>query len=386
MKTIMDPCEKYKIGERRLGIEADNFGKILELIGDHIPLQLIDQAARNKLIVQTGQLPSTLATFPFGFELSMGKAQKSADLGVSVVGGATQTADFFRNEGQLPSAAPSLSGFAQLLEDTRFEDSPLSSIMNHKFMLEFDIASAGGDKCPPPGLCARPHERMRNKEHEFANEIASIAHRLAESVNWQVNPDEQRLVTKICRSLEPHMRVETLAVFPARRRFIRMAIAGFQSSDEVMQYLKKIGWKRQSHAHIESLATYLQKQVGIPVMGLSIDIEDGAYGDMLGVTLYYNKQHPADPGFWIDSPVLWDDAIRLLDLHNHGLSEKMTALARFQSAPEMLFGKSGNLLLIRGIHHMKFVLGKERINGLKSYIFFLICPWPEYVQSSQSVS
>ncbi len=378
----MDPYEKYKIGERRLNIEADSFGELLELIDDHIPIELIDRAARKKLVAQTCMLPPTLGTFPFGFELSMSRAQKSADLGVTVAGGATETAAFFRNEGRLPGATSSLSGFAQLLEDTNFKDSPLSDIIHHKFMLEFDVASASGDRSPPlPGLCAKPHERMRNREHEFADEITLISSKLVESIGWQPNPDEQRLVRGICEALKPHMHVETLAVFPARRRFIRMAIAGFHGSDEVIRYLKKIGWKKQDYACIESLATYLQQQVGIPAMSLSIDIKEGDFGDILGLSLYYNKQHPTTPGYWTDSPTLWDDSIRMLDADNHGLSEKMTALAHFQGAPEMLFGKSGNILLIRGIHHMKYVLCNERVNDFKAYIFFLMCPWPEYVQS-----
>lgn len=379
----MDPLEKHKICERRMASEAENLGQVIEQLGDFIPLELIDENARKRIISQTANLPSTLAVFPFGFELGMDKPQKGADLGVTVVGGDTRTADYFRNQGNCSGATPSLSGFAELLSEIDGTNSILSGIMSRNFMLEFDLASARGIACPPPGLCMRPHENMRNQEHRLADEVSAIANAMVNAVGWQFDLEDQCIVKKVCTALEPHMSLETLAVFPGRRKFIRMATAGYRSCDEVVNYLDRIGLNRQNRLHVEPLLAALERRVSIPLLGLSLDIESGTFGNTLGISLYLNTQPPAASGFWINSPTLWDEALESLNAHDYGISEKLSALKRFQGPPRMLLGKSGNLLLIRGINHLKLTLCGDRIDGLKAYIYFLLCPWPECLQPSE---
>ena len=58
------------------------------------------------------------------------------------------------------------------------------------------------------------------------------------------------------------------------------------------------------------------------------------------------------------------------------VQEKLSALADTSSGSETLFGKSGPMVLLRGIHHIKLVLTQDRLEQVKAYVFLLLMSPP----------
>ena len=52
--------------------------------------------------------------------------------------------------------------------------------------------------------------------------------------------------------------------------------------------------------------------------------------------------------------------------------EKLAALADWVSKPTMLFAKSGQYVLLRGIHHVKLVVSGNRLRKAKAYVFMVL--------------
>ena len=93
--------ENYWIAtEERLLPEAGSLGELLESLRGRVSPALIGDREWERVVHRAGDLPVTMAAFPFGFELPLHEPRPRADFGVSVVGG-SRSARVLRGAGAI---------------------------------------------------------------------------------------------------------------------------------------------------------------------------------------------------------------------------------------------------------------------------------------------
>ena len=131
--------ESYWIAtEERLLPEAASLGELLKSLRGRVSPALIGDREWERVVHRAGDLPVTMAAFPFGFELPLHEPRPRADFGVSVVGG-SRSAAFFEERARSGEADSSTARIAGLLRASAREASPLRRVAGRKMLLEYDI-------------------------------------------------------------------------------------------------------------------------------------------------------------------------------------------------------------------------------------------------------
>ena len=140
--------ESYWIAtEERLLSEAASLGELLESLRGRVSPALIGDREWERVVHRAGDLPVTMAAFPFGFELPLHDPRPRADFGVSVVGG-SRSATFFEERARSGEADSSTARIAGLLRASAREASPLRRVAGRKMLLEYDIDPVQDDALP----------------------------------------------------------------------------------------------------------------------------------------------------------------------------------------------------------------------------------------------
>ncbi len=372
----MSVRNQWAATEQLLAREAKSLAGILDRLRDRVSPVLIGDRAWERLLERACELPSTIAAFPFGFEIPLHECRPGADLGISVVGG-TGPAAFFEEKGRLEGADPSAAGIARLLRETEPDDSPLRQVVGRKMMLEYDIESASGVACQYPGIFLRPAERpiVGDGASQRIRDIGCVLDAATSAAGWTPDAGERRQVERVYRAQTADTRIDSFGVFPSRERAHRLAVTGFRNSRNVVAFLERSGWQGQ-HAAVESVVARLEERAAFVNLGVHFDVYANGLGPALGLSFLAKNREPNDPRYWVDSPGQW--ALFLEGLHEAGLGEreKLSAVADWSSGAEALFCRSGTFVLLRGIHHIKLVMVGDRIKQVKGYVFVLICDWP----------
>ena len=368
--------------EALLAQEADSLGALLAQLRDRISPVLIGGAQWRALLDRARDLPPTLGAFPFGFELPLHEDRPGADLGVSVVGG-TRAAAFYEEQGQCQDANPTAAGIARLLHETEPEDSPLRQVVGRKMMLEYDVESAPGGTHPDPGIFLRPAERpiFGDGDSRRSQDIGVVLEAIVSAAGWRADSAEHRVIERVHRAQGRGVRIESFGVFPARERAIRLAVTGFRTSRDVVAFLESAGWSG-SHSRAGAAVSRFEDRDAFVSMGVHFDVHADGLGPTLGLSFLAKERVANDPRYWVDSPRLWAPFLDSLREGGLAVPDKLSALARWSSGVETLFGAGGPYVLMRGIHHVKLVLGGDRIEQAKGYVYFLICAWPQGGQSA----
>ncbi|MCY3940790.1 MAG: hypothetical protein OXG29_06890 [Gammaproteobacteria bacterium] len=362
---------QWAITEERLAREADSLGELLEALRSRISPILIGDDEWKRLVDRGRELPATLAAYPFGLELPLHEQRPGADLGVSVVGG-TGPAAFFQRKARSESADSYANGIARLLSETESEESALRQIVGHKMMLEYDVDTAPVGAHPEPGIFLRPAERpiLGGDASQRVADIGVVLDALTAAVGWNLDPSETRRAEEIYRALGPATKIESFGAFPARERAIRLAVTGFRTSSDLMAFLHRAGWPG-GHSFLAATLSRFEERSAFVNLGVNLDVLAEGLGPTLGLSVLAKDREPKDPGYWVDRPGQWTPFMESLRDEGLGLEEKLTALADWTRGPATLFGKSGPFILMRGIHHVKFVLAEDRFKQIKAYVFML---------------
>ncbi len=363
--------EKLAAAEDQLDCEADSFGALLSQLESYIAPALISGQGWTKLLERARELPSTVAAFPFGFELPLGEREAKADFGVSVIGG-TRSAAFFERQGRSPDATAPAAGLTWLLNETKSADSAVRQIFGHKMMLEYDVESAPDETSPAPGIFLRPVEPIIGGDQQAA---AAALDATFAAVGWNPTREEHRHVRRVCQALENGARIESFGAFPSRIRGLRLAVTGFRNSGDILAFLERAGWPGQPDVIGSLTIKHFEERDAFVDLGAHLDITSDGPGARLGVSFMAKKRIANDPRYWIDSPYQWTTFMDCLRESDLAVPEKLTALTRWPSKPEALICRSGALILIRGIHHIKISLCENRADAVKAYIYCLMCPW-----------
>ena len=106
--------------------------------------------------------------------------------------------------------------------------------------------------------------------------------------------------------------------------------------------------------------------------GANIDIEEEGIGPTLGLTLIVKQRYTKDSRYWLDGLTDWDPFLKALSHEELVIPEKLEALSHWVSRPSRLFAKSGQYVLLRGIHHIKLVISGNALRKAKAYVFMVL--------------
>ncbi len=368
--------EASAITQERLQGEADSLGELLDRLRNLIPSALIGEREWDELIGRARELPSTLAAFPFGFELRLNERRPRADLGVSVVGGTT-LAEFFQQKALSEGGDSSASGIAELLSETDSEESALREVVGRKMMLEFDIGLPPGDSPPNPGIFLRPSERpiVGDGAEQRIRDMNVVLDSLVSAAGWMPDAAERQQVERLHRAQNADTRIESIGAFPSRDRAIRIAVIGLRDSGGVMAFLKRAGWPGH-HEFVADTVSRLEEHGGFVELGMHMDVHSHGLGPTLGLSCLAKERRPKDPRHWLDRRDLWTTFIGSLREEDLGIEEKLVALSEWSQGPKTLFGRFGPFLLLRGIHHIKLVMAGSRIEEVKAYPYMVLLGMP----------
>ena len=342
--------------------EAESLGELLVRIRARIPTALIGAREFERLVDRARELPVTLAAFPFGFELPLHKDTPEADLGVSVVAG-SKTAATFDKAGRAASAGTA-AAIARLLEEIGRDGSRLGRVAGNKMVLEYDVEPAPRDVHPEPGIFLYPDDGMLLGDGARFSDVALVADAIAGAAECPLGDPELRLIRRVYRAMDPGTSVRALGAFPSRDGGVRLTVAGFRTTQRVVEFLRRVGWPGDLTT-VASTVSPLEQAGAFAYLGVHLDVCPDAVGPRLGLSCYAGEQQ------WLHDIRHWTALLDGIDAQGHVVPEKLSALAAATGA-ETLFGRSGRIRLVRGIHHVKLVLAEDRIEQAKAYVFLLM--------------
>ena len=368
---MMKYDEGREFTQRRLMGETDTMAELLGNFRRQIPTSLVGDRELEAICNRLGNLPASFAAFPFGFELPLNDSRPVADFGFSLAGG-TPAADFFQQQ-VAPSPTDAESRYINnLLANTDRENSRLREIVGGKLMLEYDVASAADGEHEVPGIFVRPYERpMIAGCRESAKDVGTVVEALVSAVDWEPDLAERKNMENVFLALQDDTRLESIGVFPARGRWIRLAALKFHNFTQILDFLKRIGWPGDISSLADSLSQF--EAIGnFKSLGVHLDVNRNGVGPGLGLGFFNNHRLASDPGYWLDDPNAWDAFLEALTETGVVLPEKLAALTGWPAKPTPIFGRAGPYMLLRGIHHIKIVVWEGRLTKGKGYVFMLL--------------
>ena len=354
----------------RLAQEGSTMGELLGHFRRSTSRSLIGGPEWERILACAEQLPITMGALPFGFELPLQSCRPEADFGVSLASG-TATAAFFEQRARRNKSDEVARAITKLFGQMDEEDSSLREIAGRKLMLEYDIGSAKEKERSMPGMFLRPGERPILGACGQANDVVAVVDALVSCVGWELKDAERKHVERAYLAQPEDTRMDSFGIFPSRSRSIRLAIMGFKSRQELGSYLGNLGWPGQFQA-VESVIARISERVNIVRTGVNVDIAEPGVGPTLGLTLIVKQRYTKDSRYWLDGLTDWDPFLNALGHEDLVVPDKLAALADWVSKPKTLFGKSGQFILLRGIHHIKLVISDDQLKEAKAYVFLVL--------------
>ncbi len=337
--------------------------ELLQRFRHRIPPLLVGEHGWKRLLERAAGLPATLGAFPFGLELPLHETWPSADLGVSLLGG-SRSAAFFTDRPRSASAEATAVRITRLLDQTRPEASSLRRVAGRKMLLEYDITPTEDD-FPEPGIFLYPEEGMLvgDGADPLRRDLGVVVDAVVAAAGWNIDSAERREIEQVYLAMKPETEIRAAGAFPSRSRAIRLAVAGFRGARDVAAFLQRTGWSGR-RSMIDSIVSPLEERGAFRYMVVHFDVQADGLGPSLGLSFYARK------GQWLKEFEPWTalvDGIRAAGL---AVPDKLLALAGSSCGADTLFGRSGLLMLLRGIHHFKIVLAGDRVEQVKAYTFF----------------
>ena len=362
--------EAVMLTQDRLAQEGSTMGELLGHFRSSTSRSLIGDPEWERILECAEQLPITMGALPFGFELPLQSRRPEADFGVSLASG-TATAAFFEQRTRRNKGDEVARAITKLFGQMDEEDSTLREIAGRKLMLEYDIGSAKENERAMPGMFLRPGERPILGACGQVNDVVAVVDALASCVGWELKDAERKHVEGVYLAQPEDTRMDSFGIFPSRSRSIRLAIMGFKSRRELGSYLGNLGWPGRFQS-VESVIARFSERVNIVRTGVNVDVAEHGVGPTLGLTLIVKQRYTKDSRYWLDGLTDWDPFLNALGQEDIVVPGKLAALAGWVSKPKTLFGKSGQFVLLRGIHHIKLVISDDRLKEAKAYVFLVL--------------
>ena len=343
---------------------------LLECFRQWISPVLIGDSMWADILSCAETLPISMGAQPFGFELPLHLPAPVADFGVTLERG-TQGANIFQTRAQSNQTDGSARSIDRLVRQLDARKSSLRDVVGNKLMLEFDVGSSEFCIHSHPGIFLRPDQHPIIGFTNRLDDVCMVADSLFSSVGWTMGNAQRQILSQAYRTLPDDVRMDSFGVFPSRSRALRVAVMGFESRQDICNYLEELDWQGRPSA-VDSVIARFQERLHIARAGLNIDIEDKGLGSTLGLTLIVRQRYTNDPRYWLDSVTDWDSFLNALALEELVVPEKLQALAGWVTKPKVLFAQTGQFILLRGIHHVKLVIVGDQLIGVKAYVFIVL--------------
>ncbi|MYA89802.1 MAG: hypothetical protein F4X97_15355 [Boseongicola sp. SB0662_bin_57] len=366
----MDIDEAVMLTQDMLSEEGSTMGELLGNFRKGVSRDLIGVPEWERILECAERLPITMGALPFGFELPLQSGRPEADFGVSLASG-TRAAAFFERCARSDKSDETARAVTKLFRQMDEEGSSLREIVGRKVMLEYDIGSAKEGNRSFPGMFLRPGERPILGACGQADDVVGVVDALVSCVGWKLSNAEKVHVERAYLAQPEDTRMDSFGIFPSRPRSIRLAVMGFKSRRELGTYLRDLDWPGRFPA-VEAVIARFSERVSIARTGVNVDVTEDGLGPTLGLTLIVKQRYTKDSRYWLDGLTDWDPFLSALGHEEIVVPEKLAALAGWVSRPTPLFGKSGQFLLLRGIHHIKLVISDDRLKEAKAYVFMVL--------------
>lgn len=362
------------IEESRAGLEkhmlaqADSVGELLEQFRSRISRELIGGTGWDRLLERAWELPISLATSGFGFELPLHEPERRADLGVALFEGSLSAAHFAkwcRTQPDDPSTA-----VAFRLLRTMGRESAIRRIGGTKLMLEYDIDPGCAGPLPDPGIFLYPApDVLSNKEAVRGLEgFRAAADAVAAAAGWTLEASERLQIERLFSGMPAGTHIGSVGAFPARSDGLRIAVTGFRKTRDFTAFLERTDWPGRPDA-VAPFVSEMEERGAFAHLAAHFDIPArGGLGPALGVSFYARDTQ------WVKEVDPWMALIDGIGEHGIAVPHKLSALATSWSGAEAVFGRRSMLLLVKGIHHIKLVVSDDRFTQVKAYVFVLMLP------------
>lgn len=366
----MDIDEAVLITQERLAQEGQNMGDLLCFFRHRISPTLIGESHWKRILKRAETLPIEMGALPFGFEIPLHEHLPIADFGVSLASG-TRTATFYEELHRKNSADETTNAIVNLFQQMESDSSKLRDIVGRKLMLEYDIDSNSENTRGMPGMFLRPGERPIMGGGPQLDDVTTVMDALVSCVGWNQDSVERKRVEHAYLVQPKHTRTDSFGIFPSRSRSIRLAVMGFNNTQELSAYLESTGWPGQIPA-VESIVSRFQERADVVRSGVNIDVQNTGLGPSLGLTLIVKQRFTKDSRYWLDGQTDWEPFLRALSFEDVVDPKKLKDLESWHSQPTVLFAKSGRFVLLQGIHHIKLVVSDNQLKKVKAYLFLVL--------------
>ena len=361
--------ESWGYTEERLLSTAGSMGQLLTQLRPHISTHLINGRGWERLVARAHEAPATLGAFPFGFEIPLHDPEPRADFGVTLVG-ASRTAAQYQERCATADDDPA-AALVWLLHQTEREDSLLRRVVGSKMLLEYDIDPGPDDARPRPGIFLYPVDNVLAGGAGRCRELRAVHDALMFAGGWDADTAERQQLERVYATLMPDTIVKALGTFPDRQRTLRIAVTGFKRASDVTAFLQRNGWPGQPAA-VGEVVSFFAERNAFAYLGLHFDVTAAGVGAALGLSFFAQEKE------WLKDIGPWRAVIDGSSARGDALPQKLAELSRWSTGSTTLFAKGGPITLVRGIHHLKFVMAADRVEQVKAYIFLLMmCAQPD---------
>ncbi|MCY3626320.1 MAG: hypothetical protein F4039_01860 [Gammaproteobacteria bacterium] len=382
MSAMLDSEQSIALTQSQLANEGKNLEDLLQYLRERISATLIGTSQWQRILSCARGLPIEMGAQPFGFEIPLNVPDPVADFGASLSSG-TQSARAFEAQSRDETINPLARTVGRLSKAMQVEASMLRRVVGRKMMFEFDVSSPSFRMGTFSGVFLRPNEQPIFGNEDHTDLVRSITEALVACVGWDTNEQEMRNVERAYLAQPGDTRMDSFGVFPERNRSIRLAIMGFKKRQEVRTYLENAGWPGNISA-VESVISRFQQRTSVERTGLNIDVLESGLGPTLGLTLIVKQRYTKESRYWLDGLTDWEPFLQALTEENGLVSGKIQALRPWVTQPSILYGKSGQFVLLQGIHHIKLVMNAEAMQSAKAYLFLVLAVAPQTDTSNKS--
>ncbi|MCY4155246.1 MAG: hypothetical protein OXD47_03505 [Gammaproteobacteria bacterium] len=370
--------ESWSYTEERLLLTAGSMGQLLTQLRPHISARLINGQGWERVVARAHETPATMGAFPFGFEIPLHDPEPRADFGVTLVGG-SRTAALYQERCAATDNDPA-AALVWLLDQTEREDSLLRRVVGSKMLLEYDIDPGADDARPRPGIFLYPVDDVLAGGAGRLRELGAVHDALVFAGGWDPDAAERQQLARVYATLTPDTIIKALGTFPERQRTLRIAVTGFKRAGDVTAFLQRNGWPGQPAA-VGEVVSFFAERNAFAYLGLHFDVTAAGVGAALGLSFFAQEKE------WLKDIEPWRAVIDGSGACGYALPEKLAELTSWSTGSATLFAKGGPIMLVRGIHHLKFVMAADQVEQVKAYIFFLLmCTRPDTLTSLSPTS
>ena len=355
--------ESWSYTEERLLLTAGSMGQLLTQLRPHISARLINGQGWERVVARAHETPATMGAFPFGFEIPLHDPEPRADFGVTLVGG-SRTAALYQERCAATDNDPA-AALVWLLDQTEREDSLLRRVVGSKMLLEYDIDPGADDARPRPGIFLYPVDDVLAGGAGRLRELGAVHDALVFAGGWDPDAAERQQLARVYATLTPDTIIKALGTFPERQRTLRIAVTGFKRAGDVTAFLQRNGWPGQPAA-VGEVVSFFAERNAFAYLGLHFDVTAAGVGAALGLSFFAQEKE------WLKDIEPWRAVIDGSGACGYALPEKLAELTSWSTGSATLFAKGGPIMLVRGIHHLKFVMAADQVEQVKAYIFFLL--------------